>query len=316
MQKMLETKYTPRLYKSIKKLNLGYSTLETGGLIICIYLKGCSTQDCAKLFDLTEEQIIDYLKIEEIYGYKVCSSCEKLRDRENDFRPKYKVCNTCKKEYMKEYYDNNYEINEITKKRNRQYYHDNKEQRKIVQSKYHQKNKDVIIKQKKKYNKEYWYRDASFKYVQKLTQFEEIKGNQVKCKYCGKWMTPTNQQVQTRLYGINNNDTRYIYCSDECKQECPVFGQVLYPKGFKSATSREVNPYLRQLVLARDNYTCQKCNKDQTKLTVGLHCHHIIPHINSPIETNDPDNCITLCKDCHKLVHKLPDCGYNELKCA
>ena len=145
---------------------------------------------------------------------------------------------------------------------------------------------------------------------------ETVSNNQIKCRYCGRWVTPTVKQVKARLQGIEGNDKNYIYCSDECKQECPTYRKKKYPKGFKPASSREVNPHLRQLVLERDNYTCQKCGKDQDELTVGLHCHHIIPYVNSPIEADDPDNCITLCKDCHKLVHKLPDCGYNELKCT
>lgn len=35
----------------------------------------------------------------------------------------------------------------------------------------------------------------------------------------------------------------------------------------------------------------------------------------NPMFQNDMDSCITLCKNCHKEVHKLPDCGYHELRC-
>jgi hypothetical protein len=29
----------------------------------------------------------------------------------------------------------------------------------------------------------------------------------------------------------------------------------------------------------------------------------------------DMDNCITLCVKCHKETHRLPGCGYYELRC-
>jgi len=78
-----------------------------------------------------------------------------------------------------------------------------------------------------------------------------------------------------------------------------------------------VQPELRKLVLLRDNYTCQKCNTSkEDNPDLELHCHHIDPVINNPIESADIDNCITLCKLCHKEIHKtISGCGFNELKC-
>jgi len=37
--------------------------------------------------------------------------------------------------------------------------------------------------------------------------------------------------------------------------------------------------------------------------------------MQNPIESADLDMVITLCKGCHKEVHKLPGCKYNDLKC-
>ena len=92
--------------------------------------------------------------------------------------------------------------------------------------------------------------------------------------------------------------------------ECPVYNQSKYPKGYKKATSREVQPELRQMVLARDEYICQICGSDKS-----LHCHHYEGIKLNPIESADVDACITLCKKCHIKVHKLPGCGYNDMKC-
>src|SRR6056297_1136911 len=335
---MLETKYTKKLYSAIRKLNLDQEELK--GLFLCLYINGCSSEDCAKLFGTTEDKIVNFLESEKLYGYKACIQCDKLKDRVEGFRQykdrKSMICKDCKNEYDKKYKENNKErIQEYKDKYNKEYWKNNKEKIK----EYKENNKEKIKEHRNKYNKEYYKNnkedfinynknnkekikeysknrfqsEASAKHVQKLATYEEVSGNQIRCKYCGRWTIPTIQQVNDRLRGINDNDKCYIYCSEECKQECPTYGQKKYPKGFKPASSREVNSMLRQLVLARDNYTCQKCGKSQD---VRLHCHHIIPAVNSPIEANDPKNCITLCKDCHKLVHKLPGCGYNELKCA
>ena len=137
----------------------------------------------------------------------------------------------------------------------------------------------------------------------------------VTCVYCGKTYTPRLSEVIRRVAAVNGSakGEQNFYCSHNCKKACPTFGQRLYPKGFKLATSREVQPGLRKLVLKRDNYRCQKCDKGPEE--VQLHCHHIDPVINNPIESADLDNCITLCKNCHKEVHKLPNCTYYELKC-
>lgn len=159
--------------------------------------------------------------------------------------------------------------------------------------------------------------------IERLNRYEEVKENkyreiEVECKYCGKWYIPDRQNLRNRIYYIEGRISgEYLfYCSDNCKQECPIFGQIKYPKGFKPVTSREVQPQLRKLVFEKDNYTCQKCNIHQNDLETGLHCHHIDAVINNPIESADVDNCITLCKTCHKKVHKISGCGFHELRCS
>lgn len=53
----------------------------------------------------------------------------------------------------------------------------------------------------------------------------------------------------------------------------------------------------RKAVLHRDNYTCQCCGKKQCRLEV----HHIKFRRNGG--TDDEENLITLCENCHKGVH-------------
>jgi hypothetical protein len=162
-------------------------------------------------------------------------------------------------------------------------------------------------------------------YSHQLCWVEEIRQDpkdknilQTKCAYCGKWFRPTVAQIYERIRSLNgkNYGEQRIYCSDKCKQECPIFHQISYPKGFKSATSREVQPELRQLRFKKDNYTCQKCGKHQNELTEGLHCHHIEGVRWEPLESADIDKVITLCKSCHKKVHQTEGCSYYDLKCG
>ena len=153
-----------------------------------------------------------------------------------------------------------------------------------------------------------------YQLVHKIIQNDlELLG--VHCMYCDQVFIPTMQAVKLRCSAIRGDigGEANFYCSNNCKQACPTYWQVHYPKGFKPATSREVQPELRKLVLARDNYRCVKCGTSLED--EQLHCHHIDPVINNPIESADINNCIILCISCHIEAHRAPGCGYNDLKC-
>ena len=53
----------------------------------------------------------------------------------------------------------------------------------------------------------------------------------------------------------------------------------------------------REHALSRDKYTCQICKAKNTRLEV----HHIV--YRSKGGTDDLDNLVTLCEDCHKKIH-------------
>lgn len=141
---------------------------------------------------------------------------------------------------------------------------------------------------------------------------------QVKCAYCGRWYTPGVLQVYERIRSLEgrNYGEQRLYCSEQCKQECPIYHQISYPKDHKPATSREIQPELRQMRFKIDGHTCQKCKKHQNELDVGLHCHHIEGIRWEPIESADIDKVITYCKNCHLKVHQQEDCGYHDMKCG
>jgi 5-methylcytosine-specific restriction endonuclease McrA len=65
-----------------------------------------------------------------------------------------------------------------------------------------------------------------------------------------------------------------------------------YQQGFNYSYSSR-----RSAILHRDNYTCQCCGKKNCRLEV----HHI--RFKSDGGTDDEENLITLCKECHDSVH-------------
>jgi len=166
-------------------------------------------------------------------------------------------------------------------------------------------------------------------YASQLDWCEEIRRSltdenilEVKCVYCGKWFIPSISSISNRLQFIKGNNKyseNRLYCSDGCKKACPTFGKTAETLMKEDAIragrlswlelNREVQPELRQIVFKRDSYKCVKCNSD-----VELHCHHVYPVATDPLLSADVDNCIILCVECHKEVHKMPGCKYNELK--
>jgi len=156
-------------------------------------------------------------------------------------------------------------------------------------------------------------------FAQQISWCESVRRNyedknilEVKCAYCGKWYIPKLNNVKNRLSVLKGNisgDHRF-YCSKECKNECPIYNRKKWPKTFKIATSREVQPELRQMVFKRDKYICQNCSSNK-----NIQCHHLEGIRWEPIESADIDKCITLCKNCHKKAHQKDGCGYDDLKC-
>jgi len=222
---MRETLYSQKLYKAIRKLNMDKE--ETGQLLNCLYINGCSSEDCARLFGTTEDQVIKFLESEKLYGYQVCIKCGRLKDKEKGFKQRKNqrimCCKECKKEYDTKRQKIHYEINkDIIKKQQKIYYNNNKgkiskrskkynkknkEKMKGHHKIYYQDNKEEIRKSQKEYYKnnkeertkhiqEYQNSEADIELVQKLDMFEEVLGNQIRCKYCGRWMIPTMISLQ------------------------------------------------------------------------------------------------------------------------
>lgn len=215
------------------------------------------------------------------------------------------------------------ECKDCSKKDNDSYYQENSEPVKSKAAKYRDENRETINKYFNVYHKKL----ALYKsWYNKLSKYDECRRDpnnpellQVKCKYCNNWFNPNTQEVQMRLLGINYTTTRgerNLYCSNACKEACPIYGKQTQQKDFESNTSREVNAVLRKIVLEQDNWTCQLCGRSKSDdPELELHVHHEKGYTQNPIFRDDPDNCITVCRDCHNWLHHKEGCGYHQLRC-
>ena len=99
--------------------------------------------------------------------------------------------------------------------------------------------------------------------------------------------------------------TEYINAKSKLKYICAC-GEI------REAKQRPGQSEFREMVLERDNYTCQICDHHDP-CGEFLIAHHVDPVVCNPIESMDIDNGIALCRDCHKHAHSLPGCSFQEL---
>jgi len=164
-------------------------------------------------------------------------------------------------------------------------------------------------------------------YAPQIEWCEDVRRNknnpnilEVRCFKCDKWFIPTRTNVRNRLQTLKDQmlgECRF-YCSYECKNSCSIFGkspeQIEREDAVRAGRlqwlelQREVQQELRSMVLERDDYECVKCGSNSS-----LQCHHIMPVSIEPLLSADMDNCITLCYDCHIVVHQKDGCRYNQL---
>jgi len=287
--------------------------------------------------------------------YSICKNCSKIYDANRIRKPKKqklvfilgdnepKICSLCKQEKTgKDFHYSKYardgketRCKECVKIKDREKNIKNAERNKINSKIFYQQNKEAIrqnyIKNKKKYKKQRKERRTQpcpYDLYKRISWVEEIRRDQndnnllqVKCTYCGRWFNPTILEVRTRDKAIRDgNDNNRLYCSNSCKQECPIYKkspeQLMREDAIRAGLlepndyNREVQPELRQLVFARDNYTCQICGSKE-----NLHCHHYRGIWQDQLESADIDNCVTLCRNCHIYkAHSQPGCTYYDMR--
>lgn len=71
------------------------------------------------------------------------------------------------------------------------------------------------------------------------------------------------------------------------------------PQNQRERSGKKYNEW-RTAVFVRDNFTCQSCGRHGG----DLNAHHIEPWSTAKELRFDVDNGITLCRECHRLIHK------------
>ena len=105
-------------------------------------------------------------------------------------------------------------------------------------------------------------------------------------EFCKKILPVSDENI---ILEVSQFDTALMKNPSLVNEKIRKWG---YQKGFNYGYSSR-----REAVLHRDNYTCQCCGKKNCRLEV----HHIKFRRNGG--TDDEENLITLCEDCHKGVH-------------
>jgi len=113
----------------------------------------------------------------------------------------------------------------------------------------------------------------------------------------GGWFTPTYTQLYCRIIALEKPNGMVecnFYCSNKCKNECPLYNLRNDPfqNTKKSYTDEEYKTF-RTFVLERDDYICQFCGNE------AIHIHHERPQKLEPFFALDLDLAWSCCEKCH-----------------
>lgn len=140
----------------------------------------------------------------------------------------------------------------------------------------------------------------------------------------GGWFTPERVRLQSRIYSLekkDGNEGRYLYCSDECINVCPLYNlhpnYILAQNNSKIVYTDSEYQIFKKEVLKRQKEeigknVCEICGSDK-----DLQVHHIIPQKIEPYFSLDPDNGVILCgnksNNCHNKYGHKDECSYGKL---
>ena len=119
------------------------------------------------------------------------------------------------------------------------------------------------------------------------------------CDYCGK---TSNQNP----YEFNKSSNHY--CSTQCKADYqsdylvgennPNWNGILTKEDRMSRRLLPGYSEFTQYVRLRDKFTCRKCSEPNSSVV-----HHLNSYHWDTENRVNPDNCVTLCAECHKEFH-------------
>lgn len=238
--------------------------------------------------------------------WKICTKCGKHKalwafSQQTD-RGEFGLhswCRSCNNKRYKIYHNNNQEKERVYRKKyDKQRWIDKKEERALYYT-----------------NRRHGPAPYDLYYTKLTVDEEPRRANgteflETKCKYCKKYFLPSVTQVETRircLYGISAGESN-LYCSEECKTQCPVYGKYAI---IPSTSLRESIPKeLREEVIKRANGICERCGKNPIE-----NIHHEKSVATHPHLQLDKDNLWGVCEECHyDLLHQLEGCSLSELR--
>jgi hypothetical protein len=127
----------------------------------------------------------------------------------------------------------------------------------------------------------------------------------------GGWFTPGYWQLSDRIKALESkegSDCAYLYCSQHCKDTCPLYRiqSDPYRNTNKPYTAAEYNT-CRSLVFERENGLCEYCGEPATDM------HHIFPVKKEPFFALDPDYCVACCEKHHYEHAHKDECSTGNL---
>ena len=141
-------------------------------------------------------------------------------------------------------------------------------------------------------------------------------GIQVKCKLCKKWFTPTRTKLTDRICAVDHYDGKggnYLYCSDKCKDNCPLFNLKSDPNKEDVFVRNEYNIWKREVFKRQhDKYGKNFCEYCESQLKLA--CHHIYPKKLYPLFALDPDNGLICCQACHFNKAHIDECNTSKIR--
>lgn len=133
----------------------------------------------------------------------------------------------------------------------------------------------------------------------------------VECSQCGKVTLKIPYLIKRSKYQFCSIECHAKWKSENMKGEnSPTWNPDLT---YEDRLDRRLYPKYYDFlvkVIERDNYTCDICGK-HSKRGNGLNAHHLNGYNWDKKNRTNPDNGITLCKDCHTDFHKLYGYGNN-----
>jgi len=178
---------------------------------------------------------------------------------------------------------------------------------------YYKKNREEVLEKELKKGK---LPTKSKHYLDKLPPSDSPKMEAgfltVVCTACGRRYSPSLQQVKSRgkAYEGKGGGEHNFYCSDSCKQTCPLFNfhsdsidprsKLYVPKTEREKARDCQTDHLKQLQIDEvgHNY-CEKCGKEGK-----VELHHTQEIAKAGMEAVNSAGHILLCDDCHKKFTK------------